>query len=116
MAKPPFSQATRLQYQPRAETLDVSRRVWLDQGGVIAIAICAAEASFGESWQKRIAHQQAACFDDFVCLRRQFLIRSNYTNPSKLAIQGRQAMAACSWAHYCTASDLIGAVVSHFGI
>jgi len=67
---------------------DVSRRVWLDQGGVIAIAHLRGGGEFGEPWHQAgsVTNKQNV-FDDFAACA-EFLVRSNYTKPSKLAIEG----------------------------
>ncbi len=99
-----------------APSFDVSRRVWLDQGGVIAIANLRGGGEFGAAWR------QAGCltnkqnvFDDFAACAR-FLIRSNYTNPAKLAIQADGRGGLLMGATLTQHPDLVQAVVSHSGI
>lgn len=56
---------------------DAARRLWLDHGGVLAVA----------QWRGDSRTNQLAAFDDFETCAR-FLIQSNYTRPSRLAIHG----------------------------
>jgi prolyl oligopeptidase len=69
---------------------EVSRRLWLDQGGIIAVANIRGGGEFGEKWHTsgNLTNKQNV-FDDFVaCAQR--LVALKYTNPSKLAIEGGQ--------------------------
>src|SRR4030095_5427788 len=95
---------------------DVSRRVWLDQGGVLAIANLRGGGEFGEAWHLagRLTNKQNV-FDDFVACA-EFLIRSNYTRPSKLALQGGSNGGLLMGAMLTQRPDLVQAVVSHVGI
>jgi prolyl oligopeptidase len=94
---------------------DVSQRVWLDQGGVIAIAHLRGGGEFGEPWHQAgsLTNKQNV-FDDFAACA-EFLIRSNYTLPSKLAISAG-ATAGHMGATLAQHPDLMQAVVSHVGI
>jgi prolyl oligopeptidase len=95
---------------------DVSRRVWLDQGGVFAIANLRGGGEFGEKWHASgsLTNKQNV-FDDFAACA-EFLIRSNYTNPSKLAIRGGSNGGLLMGATLTQHPDLMQAVVSHVGI
>jgi phosphodiesterase/alkaline phosphatase D-like protein/dienelactone hydrolase len=95
---------------------DVSRRVWLDQGGIFAIANLRGGGEFGETWHAAGAlTNKQNVFDDFAACA-DFLIRSNYTNPSKLAMQGRSNGGLLMGATLTQRPDLAQAVVSHVGI
>ena len=65
-----------------------SREVWLDRGGVFAIANLRGGGEFGEDWHKagNLTNKQNV-FDDFIACARH-LIERGYTNPKKLAIEG----------------------------
>jgi len=99
-----------------APNFDLSRRVWLDQGGLIAIANLRGGGEFGEPWHHAgyLTNKQHV-FDDFAACA-QFLIRSNYTTPSKLAIEGRSNGGLLMGAMLTQHPELMQAVVSHVGV
>jgi prolyl oligopeptidase len=67
---------------------DFTRRVWFDQGGVLAIANLRGGNEFGEKWHRSgsLTNKQNV-FDDFAACA-EWLVKSNYTKPEKLAVQG----------------------------
>jgi prolyl oligopeptidase PreP (S9A serine peptidase family)/phosphodiesterase/alkaline phosphatase D-like protein len=96
--------------------LDLSRRVWLDQGGVVAIANLRGGGEFGEEWHLsgNLTKKQNV-FDDFAACA-ELLIRSNYTKPSRLAIEGGSNGGLLMGATLTQHPELMRAVVSHVGI
>jgi len=95
---------------------DLTRRVWLDQGGVLALANLRGGGEFGEEWHKagNLLEKQNV-FDDFAACA-EFLIRSNYTKPAKLAVEGGSNGGLLMGATLTQHPDLMQAVVSHVGI
>jgi len=95
---------------------DLSLRLWLDQGGIYAIANLRGGAEFGEDWHRagNFTRKQNV-FDDFAACA-EFLIRSNYTNPGRLAIEGRSNGGLLMGAALTQRPELFRAVVSHVGI
>ena len=91
-------------------------RVWLDQGGVYAIANIRGGGEYGEEWHKagNLTHKQNV-FDDFVACA-QHLIDQKYTQPSHLAILGGSNGGLLMGAALTQHPDLFRAVVSHVGI
>lgn len=95
---------------------DLARRLWIDQGGIVAVANLRGGGEFGEDWHLagNLTRKQNV-FDDFIACA-EFLIRSNYTNPKKLSIQGGSNGGLLMGAALTQRPDLFKAVVTHVGI
>ncbi len=67
---------------------DPDMRIWLDRGGIYAIANLRGGGEFGREWHAagRLGKKQNV-FDDFLAAA-EFLTRQGYTEPAKLAIEG----------------------------
>jgi prolyl oligopeptidase len=65
-----------------------SRFLYLERGGVLAVANLRGGGEYGEAWHKAgmLANKQNV-FDDFLAAA-EWLIAERYTNPNRLAIQG----------------------------
>jgi prolyl oligopeptidase len=94
----------------------VRPRLWLDHGGVWAVANLRGGAEFGETWheQGKLTKKQNV-FDDFIACA-ETLIKLKYTNPEKLAIEGASNGGLLMGAALVQRPDLFRAVVSHVGI
>jgi len=69
-------------------TFSAEEAVWLEKGGVYAIANIRGGNEFGEQWHRAgELNQKQNCFDDFVNAAK-WLIANHYTRPQRLAIQG----------------------------
>jgi prolyl oligopeptidase len=68
--------------------LGAERRVWLDGGGVYAIANIRGGGEYGEAWHRQgaLTHKQNV-FDDFFAAA-QFMVDTGYTTSKRLAIMG----------------------------
>ena len=99
-----------------APDFKVSRRLWLDAGGVYAIANLRGGGEFGEAWHKAgsLTNKQNV-FDDFIACA-EHLIEKRYTNPKKLAIQGGSNGGLLMGAALTQRPDLFRAVAAHVGI
>ncbi len=73
---------------PLTPGFSVSRVLWLEMGGVYAVANLRGGGEYGEDWhQAGTKLKKQNVFDDFIA-SAEWLIESRYTNSKKLAIQG----------------------------
>ncbi len=73
-----------------AETpgFSVSRLMWMERGGVFALANLRGGGEYGEAWHKAgIKQKKQNVFDDFIAAA-EYLIDNRYCSPDTLAIQG----------------------------
>ncbi|WP_394823421.1 prolyl oligopeptidase family serine peptidase [Pendulispora albinea] len=92
--------------------LDARRRVWFDQGGVLAVAHIRGGGDNGEAWHVggKLGRKQNV-FDDFIaCAER--LVAAGYTSTSKLAITGRSNGGLLMGAVLAQRPNLVRAVVA----
>jgi len=67
---------------------DARAAVWMERGGVYAIATVRGGGEFGETWHRAgMMENKPNVFDDFIAAA-EWLIESGYTNPRRLAIRG----------------------------
>jgi len=94
---------------------DVTRRVWLDRGGVIALATLRGSSDAGEAWRVdglRAKRQNGV--DDFVAAA-EMLVKRGYTQPALLAARGRGDGATVVGAAVAQRPELLRAVVAANG-
>ena len=73
---------------PQTPGFSVSRLVWVQMGGIYAIANLRGGSEYGDEWWKAgIKAKKQNVFDDFAWAAK-YLIDNKYTQPSKLAISG----------------------------
>ncbi|MDB4932516.1 MAG: prolyl endopeptidase, partial [Myxococcaceae bacterium] len=94
----------------------LTNRLWLDRGGVVAIAILRGGGEFGEDWHRggNLTHKQNV-FDDFIAAA-EHLIALRYTTPAHLAIRGRSNGGLLMGAALTQRPELFRAVYSGVGI
>ena len=91
-------------------------RIWLDAGGVYAVANLRGGGEFGEDWHKAgMLTNKQNVFDDFAACA-QHLIGRGYTNSSRLAIEGGSNGGLLVGAALTQNPNLFRAVVGHVGI
>jgi prolyl oligopeptidase len=95
---------------------DPARLVWLERGGVFAIANIRGGGEYGEDWHRQgiRAHKQVV-FDDFIAAA-EWLIAQRYTSTPKLAIEGASNGGLLMGACLTQRPDLFGAVLAYVGV
>ncbi|HXK12678.1 MAG TPA: prolyl oligopeptidase family serine peptidase [Vicinamibacteria bacterium] len=95
---------------------DPGLRIWLDHGGVFAVANLRGGGEFGQAWHdagRLLAKQNV--FDDFIACA-EHLVKAGYASPRRLAIEGGSNGGLLMGAVLTQRPDLFAAVVSHVGI
>jgi prolyl oligopeptidase len=101
---------------PIVPRFSAARLVWLERGGVYAIANIRGGGEYGEPWHRQAnrAHKQVV-FDDFIAAA-EWLIGQRYTTTPKLAIEGGSNGGLLVGACLIQRPDLFGAVIAHVGV
>ena len=87
------------------------RYIWLEHGGIFAVANLRGGAEFGEDWhQAGMLQKKQNVFDDFISAA-EFLISQKYTDKDHLAIQGGSNGGLLVGAAFTQRPDLYRAVV-----
>jgi len=95
---------------------DDAVRLWLDHGGVWAVANLRGGGEYGEEWHKSgMLIRKQNVFDDFAACA-YYLIKNGYTNPTKLAVVGGSNGGLLMGAALTQHPQLFRAVVSFVGI
>ena len=97
-------------------TFSVTNLVWMEMGGVFAVANIRGGGEYGEEWHQagtKLVKQNV--FDDFIAAG-EFLVKEKYTSPKKLAIRGGSNGGLLVGACMTQRPDLFGACLPEVGV
>jgi prolyl oligopeptidase len=95
---------------------DATRLVWLERGGIFAVANLRGGGEYGEEWHRQaIRARKQIVFDDFISAA-EWLIAQGYTSTPKLAIQGGSNGGLLVGACLTQRPDLYGAALAYVGV
>jgi prolyl oligopeptidase len=101
-----------------AETprFSASNAVWLEMGGVYAVANIRGGSEYGEDWhQGGMLRNKQNVFDDFIAAG-EYLVREHITSPAKLAVAGGSNGGLLVGAVVNQRPDLFGAALPAVGV
>ncbi|MFZ4572827.1 MAG: prolyl oligopeptidase family serine peptidase [Phycisphaerales bacterium] len=97
-------------------TFSVTNLVWMEMGGVFAVANIRGGGEYGEEWHQagtKLVKQNV--FDDFIAAG-EYLVKENYTSPKKLAIRGGSNGGLLVGACMTQRPELFGACLPEVGV
>ena len=101
---------------PLTPSFSTSRLLWMEMGGVLAVANLRGGGEYGEEWHRAgTKERKQNVFDDFISVA-EWLIENNYTNSSRLAIQGGSNGGLLVGACMTQRPELFGACLPAVGV
>jgi prolyl oligopeptidase len=92
------------------------RRLWIEQGGIYAVANVRGGGAYGDAWHRAANLQnKKVTIDDFAACARHLAQRA-YTSPERLAIQGGSAGGLMVYGVMVHHPEVARAVLAHVGI
>ncbi len=97
-------------------SFNIARMIWLENGGVYALANIRGGGEYGEEWHKggTLLNKQNV-FDDFIAAG-EYLINNEYTSSDKMAIQGGSNGGLLVGAVTNQRPDLFKVALAHVGV
>ncbi len=97
-------------------SFSVGNLVWMEMGGVYAVATLRGGGEYGEEWhQSGTKLRKQNVFDDFIAAG-EWLVKNHYTRPRRLAIQGGSNGGLLVGACMTQRPDLYGACLPAVGV
>ena len=94
----------------------VSRAVWLEMGGIYAVANLRGGGEYGADWHLAgVRQKKQNVFDDFIAAA-DWLVKNNYTRPERLAIQGGSNGGLLVGAAMTQRPEMFGAALPAVGV
>jgi len=101
---------------PITPFFSVSSVVWLEMGGMLAVANIRGGGEYGSDWHEAgMKLKKQNCFDDFIAAA-EWLIANKYTSAPKLAITGGSNGGLLVGASMTQRPDLFGAALPSVGV
>jgi len=101
---------------PITPSFKVDRLVWMEAGGIYAVANLRGGGEYGADWHEagtKLNKQNV--FDDFIAAA-EHLVAEGYTRPDRLAIEGRSNGGLLAGATLLQRPDLFGAALPGVGV